>query len=229
MQTLTEKAAAIRSLLPLIFAHRDFIAGGTQVHRATWVSEPSPLDPPPPPPPLWNLACDGHCDNCRLVERITKKRTSCPPEEKWLRTYRGLRSRYRIRDLEVAIMCLADHDVIRAQAVWAVYVEPWPGERLDPKKPALGMRTEPIAAETRQRRAELAESGVWWLASEIEGDVVGEGDNRPTKEQQCADLVADGIVSPSVIAQRLGVSTRHAKRLKAAVMVRCQSAPSAVG
>jgi hypothetical protein len=209
MQTTEAKREAIESLLPFVYAHLDKIPCAMKPTPAKWVSEPSSLDEPPHAP-VEPRNCSGHCHTCRAFGKAEWTRAMCPPEESWIVTRDMLRRRYRIADIEHAIMRLADHDATLAQAVWAVWVEPWP----DP-------RTEPIAPETRAERARLAEQGLEWLAWDIPGEVAGFGMSLPTREDQTASLMADGIKSPSVIAQRLGCSVRHAKRLKAAVMVRC--------
>lgn len=224
-QTLAEKMAAIRSLLPLVFAHRDYDPHGLKVRRAEWVSEPSHLDPPPLPTPTWTLDCDGHCHTCRAADPDVK----CPPEEKWLREYEKLRARYRIGDLEKAVVALRLDDLNAAQAVWVVFVEPWPGALLDPERPELGARTEAISEMARNLRAAYAQKGLGWLAEKLEGDVRGEGDRGPTKLQQCADLMAEGITSTVEISRRLGVGTSYVRKLKRAIRGRPQSALSAVG
>jgi hypothetical protein len=206
-QSLEDKIAAIRSLLPLIFTHRDFILGGAKTQRQEWVSERSHLDPAPLPPPTWRLDCDGHCHTCHVASS-----RECPPEEKWLRVYHGLRARYRIRDLEEALLGLSVCDAALAQAVWAVFVEPWPGEIYNPERPALGSCTEPLSWKVRLERAELAEEGLFWLAGNIEGDVRGEGDEPDPRENEIRRLASQGYPRRR-IARELRCSLREVQRV----------------
>jgi hypothetical protein len=211
MQTLDEKVDAIVSLLGFMLYHLDQAPGAVATARQEWISEPSSLDPPKSPPRAINVFCDGRCSRCLNVLKANGKKPNCPPDEAWARTRDALRRRYRMNDIEQALYALSAcgmSGAIAAQAVWAEHVEP----PVDP-------RSEAICPEARTYREVMAQVGVRWMAEWIPGDVIGFGVEAPTKQQQATSLIADGIRSPSVIAQRLGCSVRHAKRLKAAVAV----------
>lgn len=192
MQTLAEKIAAIESLLEFLFAYRDDIPGAARTQRQEWISEPSPLDPPPVPPPAYNLDCNGRCWTCRAFYASLGTSPACPPDEKWAREAETLRRTYRIRDIEESLFRLSDEDATKAQAVWAVHVEPWP----DPK-------TEPIAPSVKEERARLAREGVEWMAHDIRDDVRAYGEKPEPIENEIRRMHAHGI-SNRMIAKRLG-------------------------
>lgn len=228
-QPLADKIAAIISLLGWVYAHLEYMPCAQRAPRQQWVSERSSLDEPPRRPRITLPECQGQCSTCLAYQEATGVRVECPPDEKWMTEYRRIRSQYRITAVTKSLLRLAEVDTDQAQAVWAVYVEPWPGQLVDHTRPALGTKTEAISEATRLDRAYLAEAGVEWMAHEIRGEVHGPGEKGPTTQEQVASLVADGITSPSEIARRVGCSTRHAKRLKAAAKVRRESTPSAPG
>jgi hypothetical protein len=126
-QKLTDKMAAIESLLGWICAHYGYVPGAEKTARQEWVSEPSPLDGPPAPPQFYNVECRGHCFTCIAEHKSRGKVPACPPEEKWLREYKRLRREYRIGEIEKLLKRLSGKNPSMAQAVWAVWVEPWPG------------------------------------------------------------------------------------------------------
>ena len=183
-QKLAEKVEAIQSLLGFLFAHLDHVPGAAKTARQEWESEPSPLDEPKKPVVL--TECTAHCDTCLAYHATKGVRPSCP-DELWKREYRALRKRYRIVDLEDALLRLGEADIHMAQAVWAVFVEPWPGELCLAERPALGTRTETIGIEVRLERARLAEDGVKWLAEHVDGDVRGYG----APQQKLRPVVTD--------------------------------------
>lgn len=228
-QPLTDKIAAIISLLGWVYAHLEYMPCAQRAPRQQWVSERSQLDEPPRRPHITMPECQGRCSTCLAYQEATGVRVECPPDERWMTEYRWVRRQYRITAVTKSLLRLAEVDVEQAQAVWAVYVEPWPGQPVGYERLALGTKTEVISETARMERAHLAEAGVEWMAHEIRGEVQGPGEQQPTKKEQVASLLADGITSPSEIARRVGCSTRHAKRLTAAVKVRCESTPSAVG
>lgn len=176
-QTPTEKAAAIISLLELVWFHLDYIPGAMRVQR---YGEAEGGEGTPPLAPV-NVNCNGRCHTCLAYYRLMGKKPVCPPEEKWARERATLRRRYRIADVEESLMRLATVDATLAQAVWAEHVESWP----DP-------RTEPIAADVREYRRECARRGVEWMAHDVRGDVPAYGERPDPIENQIRQLAAQG-------------------------------------
>jgi hypothetical protein len=212
MQTHADKLQAIQSLLFLLFAHRDHIPGAMRTARQEWISEPSPLDEPVDPPAPYNLACSGQCWTCRALQQQSKVMLPCPPEELWIREYRRLRREYRIEDIEKAMLDLGREHPSQAQAVWAVWIEPWPGELVDLDRPALGTRTEAISWETRVEREALALDGLDWLADNIEGYVRAFGERVVPRDNEIRRMLADGV-SQRRIARELRCSLRDVRRV----------------
>jgi hypothetical protein len=208
MQDFDAKCQAIVSLLGSVFAHLDYVPGAQQTARQEWISEPSPLDPPAQPKPVYDLGCMGRCFTC-LIAYTVGKRPACPPDEKWAREYEQLRRRYRIRDVEESLLRLSWEENPLAQAVWAVHVEPWP----DP-------RTEPIGMEAKAERARLAEQGVWWLAEDIEGDVLAYGEKVETLDNEIRRMKADGYTYKG-IKRELRCGSDRIRRVLHGETVRC--------
>lgn len=176
-QTFGEKCEAIESLLELIWWHLDFVPGAVRVHRygeSEGGAGPGSLAPVV-------VDCNGRCFTCLAYWASRGKAPVCPPEEKWAREAAILRRRYRIKDVEDSVLRLAEQYPTQAQAVWAVYVEPWP----DPK-------TEPISPSTRAERQALALEGITWMAHDIWGDVIGYGQKADPLENQIRELAAQG-------------------------------------
>jgi hypothetical protein len=201
MQTLTDKVAAIESLLPFLFAHLDHVPAAMRTARQGWISERSPLDDSPAPSPAYNLDCNGRCYTCQAYAQSIGRAPVCPPEEAWAATRGMLRRRYRLEDIEASLMRLSRFDPTLAQAVWAVWVEPWP----DPK-------TEPISPEVQAQRAMLAEKGLDWLAWDIEGDVLAFGEKVEPRDNQIRQLAALGFPQKR-IARELRCSLRDIQRV----------------
>ena len=212
MQDFTAKCDAIISLLGCVWQDLDFVPGAMRTVPQKWVSEPSPLDPPYVPPVPDNPYCKGRCHTCLAYYRASgNKLFDCPPEVKWKREYDQLRARYRVGDVEVALMRLAEWEPEQAQAVWAVYVEPWPGALLDAARPALGAKTEAIGETARLLRAYLAEQGVEAMAEDIEGDVLAFGERVEPKDNQIRQLAAQHLAA-----------TGHEQRKRIAKELRCR-------
>lgn len=187
LQTIDERCDAIKSLLPWIMAHLDHVPGAARVQRYG-ESEGGAGTPPLEP----YTECTGRCHTCRAYLATLGKEPVCPPDERWVREARWIRRRYRIDDLEKSIMRLAGHDPTVAQAVWAVYVEPWPGDLLDPKRPQLGAKTEALSPGVRKERADLAEIGVRWMAHDLHGEIVAYGEQTVRREIQIIQLAEQG-------------------------------------
>lgn len=216
-QSFSDKCAAIESLLGWVYAHLDFIPAAARTQRQQWVSEPSPLDEPAPPPVAFNLECRGHCQTCLAYAKAHGLKVQCPPDEQWRREFSRVRREYRITDVTRALLELADVDVHQAQAVWAVYVEPWPGDLVDGTRPSLGTRTEAISWPTRLQRADLAEQGIVWMAHKIRGDVRAYGERVDPRDNEIRRMIADEIPR-RLIAKKLRCSLRDVQRVAAAEM-----------
>lgn len=219
-QGLLEKAAAVVSLLGFIYAHLDHAPCAERTARQEWISEPSPLDVPATPPRPVNLECKGHCHTCNAVFEAYGIKPACPPDEKWRREFRRLRREYRITDVERALLELLDVELsdgtpgfMLAQAIWSVFVEPWPGELVSVHRPALGVRTEAISSGARLERAELAERGVFWMADHIEGYVRAYGEKVDPVENEIRRMLADGIAERR-IAKELRVGRDRIRTVK---------------
>lgn len=192
MQKLAEKMAAIESLLGWVCVYLEFAPGAMRARRQEWVSEPSPLDPPPHAPQITNPDCNGRCRTCMAYYQAAGKRPECPPEEKWVRERNRVRRQYRVGDVCDSLLRLADENVQMAQAVWAVWVEPWPGSLVSGKRTALGSRTEAIGWDVRMERADLAEAGLEWMAHDVRGDVLAYGEKPDELDNQIRQLAAQG-------------------------------------
>lgn len=210
-QPFADKLAAIRSLLELVYWHLDYIPGAMRVQRY------GESEQEPPEHRVFlpvNVDCNGRCYTCLAYYRLIGRRPDCPPEEKWERERADLRRRYRIADVEASLMRLADVDVTLAQAVWAVYVEPWPGALWDATRPAMGAKTEAISLTVREERARLAEEGVRWLGHDIRGDVLAYGEKPDPIDNQIRQLAAHGYTWKR-IRRELGVSNDRISRVLA--------------
>jgi hypothetical protein len=215
MQSLDDKREAIKSLLPFIYYHLDFVPGALHVQR---YGESEGNEGPPPR--AYFIDCNGRCQTCLAWHRSVGKKPACPPEERWVIEYGTLRRKYRIRDIETAILGLADFDRIIAQAVWMTWVEPWPEwtPRYDEAAP-------------------LAEQGLEWLAHEIEGDVLGMGEMEPPRrtrisiserDRQIVQMRVDGA-SYGEIVRKLGCSKTTVRAVLADKRVSRGRTISAVG
>lgn len=201
-QPLPAKAAAICTLLPFLHDHLSLLAGA-QITQRYGDSTPEPG----PPSPAWvTLDCDGRCRACEH-ERVCLG-------EGWERLERFWK-RYRMDAIRRAYRDLEDQRAYLHRAVRLVYVEPWDADYVSP--------------EAKIMRQRMADGGVEWMAGEIRGEIVGLGEHKVTAEQQVERLVNEGITSPTTLAQRVGCTVRHAKRLKHAVLARSQSTVSAGG
>lgn len=201
-QTPDEKAAAVRSLLPMLTAHLDAHPAYRIVPRAQWVSEPGPATIPTP-------ACDDRCVGC--VERCS--------DEPWAQEYRRLRRAYPVirrleRLLELRIKMVPGGEGRRWKAaISGIYLTPWDlMEHGD--WPAL------------------AEAGVAWLASQCHGEVPvyqGAVVVRRARDVEGEILaLRDRGLSVRGIARRTGLSKSAVHRLLAQGG-RLERTPSAVG
>jgi len=205
-QLFPDKCEAIRSLLPLIFWHLDYMPHAMKVRRYGQ----SEGDPGKPPAAPINVNCDGRCFTCLAYFKLMGKLPNCPPEEKWERERQSLRRKYRIIDLEDALLNLGAFAPNLAQAVWATYVEPWP----EPK-------TEPIGWKAREHRACCAEEGIKWLAHDLQGDVLGYGEKRDPIENQIRQLASQGYGNKR-IAKELRCRPAKVQTVLCADLVRCE-------
>lgn len=177
-QPFADKCEAIASLLGFVWYHLDFIDGAMRVQRYG-DSETGGEGRPPAEP--YYVGCNGRCYTCIAYHQTQGRKPACPPDEKWLRERATLRRRYRIADLEKSLVSMAQVEPNQAQAVWAVYVEPWPDAK-----------TEPIGEAQREARDRLAWDGVEWMANDIRGDVVGYGEKPDPVENQIRQMASQG-------------------------------------
>lgn len=201
-QTPDEKAAAIRSLLPMLTAHLDAHPGYRIVPRAQWVSAPGPATIPTP-------ACDDRCVGC--VERCS--------DEPWAQEYRRLRRAYPVirrleRLLELRIKLVPGGEGRRWKAaISGIYLTPWD-------------------IMSHGEWPALAEAGVRWLAEQCPGDVPAfEGTVVVVRARDVqAEIVAlrDRGLSVRRIARNVGVSKSAVHRVLAQGG-RLERTPSAVG
>jgi hypothetical protein len=203
MQDFQSKCEAIRSLLPLIFWHLDYMPHALKIRRYGQAEG----DGGKPPPKPVNVNCDGRCWTCLAYFKLMGKLPACPPEERWENERKALRRKYRITDLEEAITRLETN---LAQAVWAVYVEPWP----EPK-------TEPIGWEARRHRHLCAEDGIEALAHDVRGDILGYGDKRDPIENQIRQLASQGYGTKR-IAKELRCRPAKVQSVLCVEVVRCE-------
>lgn len=193
MQSLTDKAAAIESLLPFIYAHLDLHPDAMKPPRygdseggAGHVTH------------SYYVGCNGRCFTCLAYFKASNRRPDCPPEESWVVMGRRLRRDYRITDLEAAILRLADYNRLWAQAVWMTFVEPWP-------------EWMPRTQE------ELAKEGVMWLAWDIPGDVRGYGERVEPRDNQIRQLASQGYTQRR-IAKEIRCSLREVNKVLTAAV-----------
>jgi hypothetical protein len=197
-QNLSEKCEAIISLLEFVWFHLDFVPGAMHVQQYgeseggaghTVIFDPN---------------CSGRCFTCLAYHKSKKQQPLCPPEERWVWERIKLRRRYRMREIEEALIDLSKSELSQAQAVWAVYVEPWP----DPK-------AEPISERARRERQTLADQGVVWLAHSIKGEIVAYGERPNPRDNQIRQLAAQGYTRRR-IAKEVGCSLRDVVKVLSA-------------
>ena len=205
-QPLDAKVAALKTLLPLLWSYMASMPGARTTPRYGDSTIPGP------PPPEWLVAagldCGGECHFCDFGR-------SCRGDI-WEAVSKRLSRQYRLAPIAAALVRLQGKAPQLAQAVNAVYVEPY-----DPK-------SEPVRPDQRRERERWAEAGVRWIARNTSGEFVGLGETKLTAEQQVERLVNEGVTSPTTLAQRVGCTVRHAKRLKLAMKVRSGSTVSAL-
>lgn len=237
MQSADDKIAAIVSLLGWVCMHLAWVPGAAHTARQQWVSMPSSLDDPivaPDDPeaalaavPRENPFCKGRCVTCLKFHETINRKPDCPPEEKWAREFERVRRQFRVMDVEQALLELACWHIDAAQAVYAVFVEPWPGELVDARRRAMGTKTEAINDETRRIRASLAEDGVQWMAEQIDGFIANPDDEALPKSTRVQILLDAGWTSPTRIAKRVGCHIDLVVKVKAARAERSQRVVSA--
>jgi hypothetical protein len=223
MQSIEEKRAAIITLLGLVFIHLDAIPGAAQTARQHWVSLPSSLDEIVVAPDgmdletvkaRQNLLCTGQCVDCWKFHREINRRPECPPDERWVRQFQNVRRDYDVEDVEAVLLMLAEYQPLEAMAVYAVFVEPWPGELVDRQHPALGAKTEAISDESRMERARLAETGLQRMVDALPGWVRAPEDEGMPKSVRIQLLLDAGMKSPAKIAKRVGCSVVLVDKVK---------------
>ena len=198
MQTLSDKAAAIESLLPFIYAHLD--AHPAAMHVQRYGDSDGDVHGPSV---TYYAGCNGRCFTCMAYFHATlNRRPNCPPEERWITEGRRLRRDYRITDLEQAILRLTDYNRLWAQAVWMTYVEPWP-------------------EWMPRQQADLAQEGVQWMAYRVPGDVLGYGERRDPVENQIRQLASQGYTQRR-ITKELRCDRNKVRAVLSADAVRCE-------
>jgi hypothetical protein len=189
MQTFEDKCEALRSVLPLLYAHLQLLPQMRITQRFEY-GDMIPANPKP----VWAGDCWARCPICNLSR-------DCRGEP-WEGEGRRLARTYRLNTIMGQLVRLDRMAPQLSHAVFAVYVEPNGLPNSD------GWQTR------------WAEAGVRWLARKIREELVCLWDEPKSTKDRVADLIADGVTSPRVIAQRVGVSYRHAKRLKSALCFR---------
>lgn len=149
-QSLAEKAAALRTLLPMLTAHLSLFPGAMK----TPAYGETELEPGPPPPGWMSLDCMGRCSVCIYNPDTATGRDRCggEPSER-MADY--LRRAYRMDVVAAAYRLLEEERPYLHRAVRLVYVEPW--ER------------EPISEAALVMRQRVAEQGVERMAEGIPG------------------------------------------------------------
>lgn len=116
MQALEDKCEAIKSLLPLLYAHLCLLPMAGKVTRYQTVT----VDPSEPPPPVWlGLDCDGLCLRCEWGRECGG--------DAWEVAEKMLAKKYRLSAVAAALARLSNAAPQLAEAVRCVYVEPWCG------------------------------------------------------------------------------------------------------
>jgi len=182
-QPFPERVEAIRSLLPLLWAYLASMTRTTPRYGDSTI--------PGPPPPEWLVAagldCDGECNACHF-ER------SCRGDI-WEVVSKSLSRQYRLAPIAAALTRLQGKAPQLAQAVIAVYVEPY-----DPK-------SEPVRADQRKERERWAQAGVRWIARNTGGEFVGLGETKRPMADQIVELREKGF-SYRAIQRMLGCSSK---------------------
>ena len=140
-----------------------------------------------------------------------------PVEEviRWCNYQKAISRKYRLYQIGLALAELERERGELAKAVWYSFVEiPKPNWY------------EPENIERRTNEGLLFMAGLKMLDGDIRWF---DGPKPKTRSEQLRELLDEGVTSPKTLAVRLGCSVSHAKKLKAAVVVRSGRATSAVG
>jgi hypothetical protein len=200
-QPFDEKVDAIRSLLPLVWAHlalmREAIKIG-QYHTPEFV-------PGQKPPPVWlTLDCDGQCKRCVWEDE-------CRGDV--VEFVKGLLDRkYRIGAIAAALARLRIKAPQLAEEVEVVYVAPG----------------YPVREQEDDWHLRWANAGVRWMARNIRGDVIGLGERRLTQAEQIVRLHEQGYTQRR-IAKELRCDRNKVNVTLRALEIRYQGTASAVG
>lgn len=200
MQPLDEKAAALRTLLPLLDSHLALIPGARTVPR---YGDAQPE--PGPPQPAWaSCDCDGHCPACEYDPDTATGADRCRGEA-WERQECYLRRAYRMDEVRRVYRLLEMERPWMHRAVRLVYVEP------------ADERSECISEPARIMRRRVAEDGIEWMAGCVRGDLVGLGERKRTMAELVAEMMAKGVTKTGRIAAAVGCDPSYVTRIKRAL------------
>lgn len=213
MQTLEDKAAAIKSLLPLLVEHLDCMPMSMVIRRWDENGGGGGLD------------CDGRCESCDWKD-------SC--RGAWWEVVREkLERRYRLKAIRISLRQLEHVNPTLHEAVYVCYIDPEdPIDDLDavPRIRVNGKTyvSKTYAATLGPEWYAAADRGVYLMAEEIPGDVPAYGEKRKTKAEQIVEARETGC-SIAFIAQQLRCSKSTVIQVLRAQKERSQSTLSAVG
>lgn len=193
-QSKEERIEAIKSLLPWIGTHRDYMEMAIVIRRYH-DARPEPA----PPRPAWATYADCHGECCLGEDRCEFQR-ECRGDS-WERVYRWLRTTYRMSDIEDALALLYKVKPSWGKAVIEEYVEPWCDWE-------HGGKPEPITPEAKLRREIRAELGIAWMEKQpvLAGEITPWDGVRENRNQRILRLWSEGHRSFRKIARIVGCS-----------------------
>lgn len=206
-QPLDDKCRALETLIPAMLAYLHLHPAALKIGRY----ETGEGDKGTSPPVWMGLDCDGRCPGCEY-ERDCRG-------DAWEFAKLLLERKHRMNVIAAAYARMDRAASQLATAVRAVYVERYDRDFL----------SEPVHMRDRTERDRWARAGVRYMARNIKGELVPMDEKPRTKAEKVEELVTSGVTSPTTIAVRVGCTVRHAKRLKAAVLVRRGRTLSAEG
>lgn len=196
-QTLLDKQAALKTLLPLLIVHLGLY------EQALKISAYGDADDVRKHGPVWStLDCDGDCKRCEWEK-------TCRGE--WFEVVKEkLRRRYRLQAVEISLGCLEYENEGWYHAVWQFYVDP----------------PEDDCFHLSDLCRVYADAGVEWMAREIPGELVAFGEDRCHTTKQALTLqiihMSQQNFTQRRIAHELRCGRDRVRQTLAAVGVRCE-------